>query len=516
MYAVILSVIAGALSLYYFFFKNLTFFKRYGIPYKTPMGFFGNMAPLIFHRQSMSELMMSIYEIHPDAKYVGVYEFNNPRLVIRDVELIKSITLKHFDNFMDHHGFVSEDQEPLLGRNVFILRGERWRAVRSILSPAFTTSKMKSMFKLMSDCGVSFADYLAQLPAERKTMEMKDVFSRYTNDVIATCAFGITIDSMRDPKNEFYVYGKEMSTANSVLLLKAYTFRLLPWLARMLRLKLFSDSIVSFFRNLTESIIQIREANGITRPDIMQLMMENRSKNGQTILTIDDIVSQAFLFFFGGFENPSVLMCFTAHEIATHPDIHEKLQNEVDRVLEATDGQISYETIENMEYLNAVIYEALRMYPIGTALDRLCVKDFELPPTLPGSNSFTVKKGQSLWIPVYALHHDPKYFEEPERFDPSRFLGERKRNTLNCGAYLPFGVGPRMCIGNRFSLLEMKVLFFHLLARCDLKPGEKTKLPLKLAREGFAMKAEGGFWLDVTARKNPHRAVAIPDETSKS
>jgi len=515
MYAVILSMIAGALSLYYFF-KDLTFFKKYGIPYKTPMGFLGNMVPLLFHRQSISEFITSAYDIHPDAKYVGVYEFNHPRILIRDLELIKSITLKHFDNFMDHYGFVSEDQDPLFGRNIFILRGERWREVRSILSPAFTTSKMKSMFKLMSDCGVNFATYLAQLPAKSKSMEMKDVFSRYTNDVIATCAFGVTIDSMRDPKNEFYVYGKEMTAANSVILLKAYTFRLLPWLARMLRLKLFPERISIFFRNLIEKIIRMREENGIIRPDIMQLMMESRSKNGQTILTIDDIVSQAFLFFFGGFENPSSMMCFTAYEIATHPDIHETLQNEIDRVLEATDGQISYEAIENMEYLNAVLYEALRMYPIGTMLDRLCVKDFELPPTLPGSNSFTMKKGQSLWVPVYALHHDPKYFEEPKRFDPSRFLGERKRNTLNCGAYLPFGMGPRMCIGNRFSLLEMKVLFFHLLARCDLKPGEKTKLPLKLARDGFAVKAEGGFWLDVTARKNPHHAVAILDETSKS
>jgi len=516
MYAIILSIIAGALSLYYFLLKDLTFFKKNGIPYKTPMGFFGNMGPLLFHRKSITEFVKSLYDIHPDAKYVGVYEMNYPRIVIRDLELIKSITLKHFDNFMDHHGFVKEDQDPLLGKNVFILRGERWREVRSILSPAFTTSKMKSMFKLMLDCGVNFADYMARLPAEKKTMEMKDVFGRYTCDVIATCAFGITVDSMQDPKNKFLAYCKEMSTANSVLLLKAYTFRFLPWLARMLKITLFPDRIKTFFQNLIQSIIQIREEKGIVRPDIMQLMMESRIKNGQTVLTIDDILSQAFLFFFGGFENPSALMCFTAHEIAANPDVHETLQNEIDHVLEANDGQISYEAIENMEYLNAVIYETLRMYPIGPMLDRLCVKDFELPPTLPGSNSFTMKKGQSLWIPVYALHHDPKYFEQPNKFDPSRFLGQRKRDTLNCGAYMPFGLGPRMCIGNRFSLLEMKVLFFHLLARCDLKPGEKTKLPLKLASSGFAVKAEGGFWLDVTARKNPHRAVAIPNETSKS
>jgi len=236
--------------------------------------------------------------------------------------------------------------------------------------------------------------------------------------------------------------------------------------------------------------------------------MENRGKEGKTELTIDDMVAQAFVFFFGGFGSTSSLMCFAAHEIAVNQDIHEQLQKEIDQVLEETNGQVSYEAINGMEYLDAVIQEALRMYPIAVAMDRLCVKDFELPPALPGLKPFLVKQGQCIWIPVYGLQHDPNYFKNPEKFDPERFRGEQKKDSLNCGAYFPFGLGPRMCIGNRFALLETKVLLFHLLARCDLKTCEKTPIPLKIAKDGFTMKPEGGFWLNIVPRRNTHHTLA--------
>ncbi|KMQ91031.1 cytochrome p450 9e2 [Lasius niger] len=467
------------------------------------------MGSTLLRRQSVADFVKSMYDLSPDAKYVGMYDLTRPLIVLRDPELIKSIALKHFDIFMDHRRFIDETQDPFFGKNLVALSGDRWREVRSILSPAFTSSKMKSMFKLMSDCGADFANYLAQLPTEERMMEMKDIFTRYTNDVIATCAFGVSVDSMRNPKNEFYVNGKEATVFSGLALLKFYIFRSLPWLARIIKLKFVPEKIANFFRDLVKTTIKIRDENGIVRPDMLQLMMENRGKDGKAELTIDDMIAQAFIFFFGGFDSSSTLMCFAAHEIAVNQDIQERIRNEIDEVLEKTNGQATYEAINSMEYLEAVIDEALRMYPVGLALDRLCLKDFELPPTLPGKKPFTIKKGHGIWIPVYGLHHDPQYFEEPAKFDPERFLGERKKKSLNSGAYLPFGLGPRMCIGNRFALLETKVLLFHLLARCDLKSCEKTSIPLKLSKDGFNLKPEGGFWLDVSPRKNPHHTIAV-------
>jgi cytochrome P450 family 9 len=506
-YIIVLSVIAGALGLYYFLFKNLNYFKKHGIPYKPPVPLLGNMGPSLLRRQSVAELVKDLYNLHPEAKYVGMFDMTVPIIMLRDIELIKSITLKHFDQFPDHRSFVNETQDPLFGKNLFSIRGDKWRQVRSLLSPAFTSSKMKSMFKLMSDCGADFANNLAQLPPEQRTMQIKDIFTRYTNDVIATCAFGIRVDSMKDPENEFYIYGKEATNFNAIALLKLYIFRSLPWLARLINLKFIRQQIADFFTNLIETTINTRDQNGIVRPDMLQLMMENRGKEGKAELSVEDMVAQAFIFFFGGFDSTSTLMCFAAHEIAVNQDIQEKLQKEIDQVLEETNGQAPYEAINGMEYLDAVISEALRMYPVAIAMDRLCVKNFELPPALPGLKPFPIKEGQGIWIPVYALQHDPNYFKEPEKFDPERFCGEEKKNSLNCGAYFPFGLGPRMCIGNRFALLETKVLLFHLLARCDFKICDKTPIPLKIAKDGFNMKPEGGFWLKVLPRKNIHHSL---------
>ncbi|XP_072763800.1 cytochrome P450 9e2-like [Anoplolepis gracilipes] len=505
-YIIVLSVIAGALGIYYYFFKHLNFFEKHGIPHKMSFPLVGST---LFRRESAAELVKSLYDLSPDAKYVGMYDLSRPVIVLRDPELIKSIALKHFDMFMDHLSFIDETQDSIFGKNPFVLRGDKWREVRYTLSPAFTSSKMKSMFKLMSDCGADFVNYLTKLPTEKRIMEMKDIFTKYTSDLIATCAFGISVDSMTNPKNKFYVYAKEATNFNTIAFLKFRIFRSLPWLARIIKLKFIREEIANFFRDLIKTTIRTRDENGIIRPDILQLMMENRGKDGKTEWTIDDMVAQAFIFFFGGFDSSSQLMCFVAHEIAINQDIQERLQNEIDEVLEKTNGQISYEAINNMEYLNAVIEETLRKNPIVLALDRLCLKDFELPSTLPGKKPFIIKKGYGIWIPVYGLHHDPQYFEEPEKFNPERFRGEQKKNSLNCGAYLPFGLGPRMCIGNRFALLETKVLLFHLLARCDLKPCEKTSIPLKFSKVGFTLSPERGFWLNVSPRKNPYHTKAI-------
>ncbi|XP_018404184.1 PREDICTED: cytochrome P450 9e2-like [Cyphomyrmex costatus] len=506
---VIVLLIAGILSLYYLLFKDLNYFKKHGIPHVKPLPIVGSMAPTYFRRQSISDFIKSIYDLYPDAKYIGLYDIKNPIIMLRDPELIKSVTLKYFDMFMDHINLVNENQDPFFGKNLSALCGDRWREIRSILSPAFTSSKMKSMYKLMLDCGVDFGSYLAQLPPEERIMEIKDVFTRYTNDVIATCAFGVSVDSMRNRKNDFYVYGTEATNfTGSFIFLKFYILRALPWLARILKLTFISEKVANFFRDLVKTTIKTRDENGIVRPDMLQLMMESRSKDGKTDqLTIDDMVAQAFIFFFGGFESTSTLMCFAAHEIAINQDIQKRLQNEIDQVLEDTNGQPTYEAVNSMEYLDAIINEALRMYPVAVMLDRLCLRDFELPPPLPGIKPFTIKKGHAIWIPVYGLHHDPKYFKEPEKFDPERFLGERKKDNLNCGAFLPFGLGPRMCIGNRFALLETKVLFFQLLARCDLKPCEKTSIPIKISKDSFLMKAEGGFWLSVMPRKDIHHSI---------
>lgn len=506
-WSVILGLTAVGLGIWYYFKDTHNFFKERGIPYPTSFPLVGSLWQAMFQRIPFSEAIKYIYNISPDAKYVGFFDLMTPVIAIRDIELVKSITVKNFEHFVDHRSFQNSEMEPLFNKNLFALRGERWKEVRTLLSPAFTSSKMKAMFKLMHECGDRYGKFFATLPEGKRTLELKDAFTRYTNDVIGTCAFGVTVDSMADRNNKFYVYGREATTFGRLQTFRFFLVRSMPFIAKLFGVQIVSNKIANFFKDMVASTIKYRTENGIVRPDVIQLMMETRDKLGPgKELTIVDMTAQAFVFFFGGFESTSTLMCFAAHEVGVNPEIQKRLQEEIDEVLENCNGQLTYDAINDMKYLDAILYEALRMYPVVVAADRVCTKPFELPPTLPGSKPCSVKVGEILWIPIYAIQHDPNYFEEPYKFNPDRFLDDPKR-ILNSGTFLSFGLGPRMCIGNRFALLETKVLLFHVFARCNLKICSKTSIPMVLSKKGFQMTSQNGFWFDIEPRKVVHHVL---------
>nr|CAD7574931.1 unnamed protein product [Timema californicum] len=186
-------------------------------------------------------------------------------------------------------------------------------------------------------------------------------------------------------------------------------------------------------------------------------------------MTDDLLAAQCFVFFLAGFETSSSTISSCLYELALNPEIQERLREEVDTVLHKYKGAITYEAIQEMDYLARAIDETLRKYPPKPNLDRQCTKTF----TFPGTNH-VIEKGTRLTIPAYALHHDPKYFPDPEQFNPDRFTEEAKR-TRHHYSYLPFGEGPRICIGMRFGLMQTKVGLLSLLSKYKFSPCEKTK-----------------------------------------
>ncbi|XP_034951288.1 cytochrome P450 9e2-like [Chelonus insularis] len=499
----VVTALIGALIAYYFFFTQNRF-EKHGIPTPKRLSYLSNSIRLLMRSLSMVDNIESLYSINKDAKYIGFYDFHWPIIMLQDLELIKSVTVKNFDHFVDHRSFIDPELEPLFGKNLFSLRGDKWREIRTLLSPAFTSSKMKAMFILMSQCAENFASLLVE-KSKGKPIEInsKDVLTFYTNDTIATCAFGVAVDSMKDPNNEFYVLGKKATNFSGVNMLKFMMSRISPKLSKFIGLKMISRDVEDFFYQLIRDTIAMRDEKNIVRPDMLQLMMATRGKGSESKnpeLSIESMTSQAFIFFFGGFDSTSTLMCFVFHEIAGNLEMQKKLQDEIDEVFEKSDGNPTYEAVNNMEYLDAIINESLRMYPIGLMLDRLCTKRFELPPAVPGGKPYVIEPGNNIWIPIWSIHRNPEYFPEPNKFLPERFL-EGGKETFNSSAYMPFGLGPRMCIGNRFALLETKVLLIHFFRMCNAKIAKKMKIPLKISAKTLNLMAEGGFWLEIEPRK---------------
>ncbi|XP_012526853.1 cytochrome P450 9e2-like [Monomorium pharaonis] len=499
LFTLLLINLTATICLYYFVLSKLIYFKKLKIPHLQPIPVLGNMASFVFGRTSQVELIQKIYNLFPDTRYFGIYEFLTPIVVIRDPELISEIAIKKFDNFCDHNGFVNETLDPIAGKNLFNLQGDHWREMRKLLSPSFTASKLKMMFELMSQCAENFVNFVATESGKTgKTYNMKDILSRYANDTVATCAFGISIDSFKNPNNEFFVLARKSMTIDAWVSFKFFMNRSFPSLANLFKLRIFGPKIENFFKDVVANTVKARDEQGIARPDMIQLMMETRNKNSGPEFEINEMTAQAFVFFLAGFEGVSTIMCFATHEIAVNPDIQSKLREEIDDVLRQTNGKPTYEAINRMKYLDALINETLRLYPGGAFIDRRCVKETELPPATPDGKPITIKPGDTIWFPNFALHRDPKYFQDPDKFDPERFLNSSVDNLV----YLPFGIGPRICIGNRFALMEIKVMLFYLLWFCDLEPDIKTRIPMVFEKKTFAIKADGGFWLKIRARNS--------------
>lgn len=141
----------------------------------------------------------------------------------------------------------------------------------------------------------------------------------------------------------------------------------------------------------------------------------------------------------------------------------------------------------------------MRKWPTGIATDRICAKPYTIEPKLPNEKPLRLEVGDTVTIPIYGIHRDPQYYPEPDRYNPERFSEENKSKIVPY-TFMPFGTGPRSCIGTRFALLEAKILFYHFLSNFEIVPVEKTQIPLRFSRKAINMTPENGFWMGLKKR----------------
>ncbi|KAF5889820.1 cytochrome P450 3A30-like [Clarias magur] len=197
------------------------------------------------------------------------------------------------------------------------------------------------------------------------------------------------------------------------------------------------------------------------------------------------------IFIFAGYETSSSTLSFLFYILASNPDTVKKLHKEIDATFPKK-ADVDYDGVMNMDYLDAVLNESLRLYPVALRLERVCKKTVEI-------NGQVIPKDSVVMVPIYALHRDPEYWPDPEAFKPERFTKENKEN-LEQYAYMPFGVGPRNCIGMRFALVAMKLAIVEILQRFDVGLSAETKVPLELNNSGV-LSPKNPIKLQFTPRK---------------
>ena len=434
-------------------------------PIKLP---FGNNPTLnndiILSRKNVCTIAKEQFELLDRPKCYGTYVLNQPILMVCDPEMVKQIFVKDFNNFIDRQSKNAKslfNEETLTDKiwleMMIFLDGEHWKDVRGTFSPIFTSGKMKGMFSLIQETSKllnkSFEDELRN--GNSAELELKDKFGRFSMDTIASCAFGIDAKSFsKTGESDFVINARNIfrrSIDDNIKLPIAIIPYLGPKLMKLFKIAVFKSKETMFFYTVLKSAINQRvEGKVEKRNDLIDLMLEaiketqtdeensNITDNKEASLTeqieedsklnhkrkkqIEEInlIATALVMFVAGYDTTAQTLSFVGYELAKNPEIQDKLCEEIDAVVEQTGGELpSYNQIQGMQYLDMVIHEALRKWPIVGVITRGVERDC----VIPGTN-IDVKKNMEIHVNVPAIHHNPENFPDPQVFDPERFNKE--------------------------------------------------------------------------------------------
>ncbi|XP_045464629.1 cytochrome P450 9e2-like isoform X2 [Harmonia axyridis] len=376
MLAILLLILLAILT-YFFAIKPFNYWKYKNVKASKGIPFFGENFWVLLSLESLTEQVYRIYNLFSNERYFGVYFFTTPLLVVKSPDLVKELCVKNFDHFVNRMTLVPDHTDDLFTRNSVSIKGEEWKNVRSTMSPVYTSSKMKVFFNQISHNADKLVDCIMKNDQTILEVELKDLLSRFSNDVIARNIYGVEIDSLKDKNNIFYEMAKKGTHICGYR--KKYSilfYQLAPRISAFFRLPLAEKEVQSFFVKLIKDTISIRKAQNITQPDLVGKLIQSTeanevktitTKDGSVVkeknwrteeikndLSVTDIAAVTFFAFNAGFEAISNVLCFVAHQLALNPDIQKRLIDEIDENF-ADNEMPSYGKLLNMSYLDMVI-----------------------------------------------------------------------------------------------------------------------------------------------------------------
>ncbi|KAL0110962.1 hypothetical protein PUN28_012778 [Cardiocondyla obscurior] len=429
--------------LYYFLTSTYDFWTSHGVRGPKPIIGFGNFKDVILNKTFLGDFIKNIYDAYKNEPMIGIFTAKTPVLILRDPNLIKDVLIKDFSHFANRGRTIFEKIEPL-SQHLAALELKRWRPLRIKLSPVFTSGKLKEMFSLISECADNLIQYMEKIASKNEPVECRDLTAKYTTDVIGSCAFGIETNALSNENSEFRRMGRKIFAPTWKSMLRNKLRDFFPWFYQMLGYVLPQTEVDKFFIRVVVETMDYREKNNIIRNDFIDTLRELKKhpeKMANIEITESLLASQAFVFFLAGFETSSTTISNALYELALNPNIQDKLRNEINEYHVKYNGDLTYDIIKKMDYLDKVFKETLRKYPPATVLSRESMSSYTFDGT-----EVTIPEKQKLWIPIYAIHLDPDIYPKPDVFDPERF-NEEAIQSRHPMTYLPFGDGPRNCIG---------------------------------------------------------------------
>ena len=348
-----------------------------------------------------------------------------------------------------------------------VYSGDAWRALRKMMSPTFSSGKLKGMLEPVEDIADKAINHLEEQVKINSEIDMKPLLQGFTLDAISRVAFGMNTNVHRGEDQEFAKTAYEVfGSFTGDSLFNVIMFQLLFLFPKLIEKLGFWPESAMKIAKMAQDIMTERDQKNVTNGDFIDRLREYKKVMVPPV-TGPMINAQSMVFLTAGFETTANTLGSMMYFFATHPDLQDKVYEEMVEHVD-DDDNVTYETTKEMHYLEAFIMETLRMKPPLVEHDRICVKDCVV-------NGIKVKQGTTIQMPIYAAHYNEEFFPEPFVFNPDRFLKENEDQIIPY-TWRPFGAGNRVCIGQRFALLEIKIFVAKLLQKFKIVQTSKTAI----------------------------------------
>lgn len=420
---------------------------------------------------------------HGDTVYVKFGHIDY--YALRHPDHIRELLVEKADAFVRWERHV-DILAQLHGQSVLVTEGDTWRRQRRMLQPAFGLRRFDAYARQMT---AAMMDAFDAMPAS-VPLDFEHAMNMLTADLILRTMFGA----------RFQGETRRVERAVRTLVDAGYREMFLPfalpsWLPYPGRAA--KRDAMRLLDDLIRAQIATRRAAGGERDDLLGMLLAATDEEGGATLDDTGVRDQLMTTFLAGHETTAAALTWAGWALAAHPDVAGRAAEEVDRVL---NGRMpAWGDLPQLHYLGLVAKEVLRLYaPSPGLLARRAIEDVRI-------GEWRLPKGSVVSIMTAIPHHDPRWFPEPGRFDPLRFDGEAGK-AIPRGAYLPFGAGPRVCIGNSFAMMEITLALAMLLQRFTLRPAPGQGEPV--ARLGVTRRPAGGLRL-VLERRAPLQALGL-------
>ncbi|CAF0750463.1 unnamed protein product [Brachionus calyciflorus] len=478
------------------------FFKKRSIPGPEPEFLFGNYRQIL-QNKNYSETIRDWTQKY--GRTYGYFEGHQPVLITSDLEIIQQVFIKQAANFNARKRPVMDKKEDDPSAHLFQSSKARWKRMRTIMNPTFSSAKLRELGPLLVNCTDRLVDCLGSV--DNKEIEISPYFKRFTMDSIWNCAFGIDLNMQYEKENEYFNKCEAVFRGSGGIgwpiylgiFFHEYRQQILQGLIlanRIMSKFIDPKKLTPFFwlRLKVKELVEIRKKEtSIKKKDYIQILLDAKAdfeeeKNFNYTemnkkLTGIEIEANLVLFMLAGYETTSTTLSYASYILANHQDEQIKLYDEIIAHFGSDLNEINSENVLNLQYLDLFIKEVLRVYPIANSIvARRCtspttIKNIKIPLDLPiAIDVMSIHFDSQLWGPV-----------DPNIFYPKRH--EIKRNPL---AFLTFGIGPRNCIGMKFALKELKIALVNLILNFEFYPGDKGDInDLKISESPIRQPVNG-------------------------